>query len=102
MPAKLRSPRIPSYWFHKSTNRAVVTLHGRDIFLGRYGTLEGRRKYDRVIYEWLGPGRQLPVADGDLGDLAQSSGHDVEPEDNLRLRILESTLIEHSAPPGLS
>jgi hypothetical protein len=29
------SPRIPSYRLHKSTNRAVVTLHGREIFLGR-------------------------------------------------------------------
>jgi len=57
MPAK-RSPRIPSYRFHKSTNRAVVTLDGRDIFLGRYNSPESRQKYDRMINEWLGAGRQ--------------------------------------------
>ena len=65
MPAK-RSPRIPSYRFHKSTNRAVVTLDGRDIFLGRYNSPESWQKFDRMINEWLGAGRQLPVVDEEL------------------------------------
>ncbi len=58
--------RIPSYRLHKSSGRAVVTIDGRDIFLGRHGTPESRRKYDRAISEWIGAGRQLPVAAEDL------------------------------------
>lgn len=63
---KSPTARIPSYRLHKSSGRAVVTLDGRDIFLGRHATPESRRKYDRVINEWLGAGRQLPLAAEDL------------------------------------
>jgi integrase len=58
--------RIPSYRLHKSSGRAVVTVNGRDIVLGKHGTPESRRKYDRVIAEWISAGRQLPVAPEDL------------------------------------
>lgn len=58
--------RIPSYRLHKSSGRAVVTIDRRDVFLGRHGTPESRRKYDRIISEWIGAGRQLPVAAEDL------------------------------------
>ena len=52
--------RTPSYRLHKPSNQAVVTLDGRDIYLGRYGTPESRAEYDRLIAEWLSHGRRLP------------------------------------------
>lgn len=51
--------RAPSYRLHKATGRGVVTLNGRDVYLGAYGTPESRAAYDRVVAEWLANGRRL-------------------------------------------
>jgi integrase len=51
--------RTPSYRLHKASGQAVVTLSGRDFYLGRYGTPESRAEYDRRIAEWLAGGRML-------------------------------------------
>lgn len=56
------SLRTPSYRLHKPTNQAVVTLDGRDFYLGRHDSPESRAEYDRLIAEWLTNGRRLPVA----------------------------------------
>lgn len=56
----IRSDRTPSYRLHKPTGQAVVTLNGRDFYLGRYGSPESRAEYDRIIAEWLSLGRRLP------------------------------------------
>lgn len=56
--------RTPAYRHHKSDGRAVVTLDGRDIYLGRYGTPESRAEYDRLISSWLAAGRRQPPARG--------------------------------------
>src|SRR5690242_15562521 len=45
--------RIPSYRLHKPTGQAVVTLNGKDHYLGRHGTPESRRLYDRLLAEYL-------------------------------------------------
>jgi len=54
--------RTPSYRLHKPTGQAVVTLDGRDFYLGRHDSPESRAEYDRVIAEWLTNGRRLHVA----------------------------------------
>ena len=54
--------RTPSYRLHKPSGQAVVTLDGRDFYLGRYGTATSRAEYDRLIAEWLQNGRVLPAA----------------------------------------
>jgi integrase len=54
-----RTPRTPSYRLHKPTGQAVVTLSGRDIYLGRYDTPQSRAEYDRTVAEWLINGRRL-------------------------------------------
>jgi len=41
------APRVPSYRRHKPTGKAVVTLKGRDIYLGKYGSKESRAEYPR-------------------------------------------------------
>jgi integrase len=53
---------IPSYRHHKPSSRAVVTLNGRDFYLGPWNTAESRDEYDRLLAEWMANGRQLPEA----------------------------------------
>jgi integrase len=55
-----RKSRVPSYRLHKPTNQAVVTINGRDVYLGKHNTSESRAEYDRVIAEWLAKGRTIP------------------------------------------
>jgi hypothetical protein len=57
-------PRIagfstPSYRHHKASAQAVVTIEGRDFYLGRYGDKQSRIEYDRLIGEWLANGRRM-------------------------------------------
>lgn len=52
----------PTYRKHKATGQTVVTLNGRDFYLGPYGNEASRAEYDRRIAEWLGNGRTLPAA----------------------------------------
>ena len=58
-------PRNPSYRCHKPSGQAVVTIDGRDFYLGKYDTPASHAEYDRLIAEWLQNGRVLP-AGGDL------------------------------------
>ena len=52
-----RSLRTPSYRHHKPSGQAVVTLSGRDIYLGPFESGASRAEYDRLIAEWLSNGR---------------------------------------------
>jgi hypothetical protein len=56
----LLTRRIPQYRKHRATGRAIVTLSGRDDYLGRHGTKTSRVEYDRLVSEWLLNGRRLP------------------------------------------
>jgi integrase len=58
IPVSARTPRTPSYRHHKPSGQAVVTLGGRDIYLGPYGTKASKTAYDRAIAEWLAGGRR--------------------------------------------
>ena len=60
------SQRIPSYRLHKPTGLAVVTIDGRDFYLGPHGTEESHGEYDRMIQEWLLNGRKSPSAGNDI------------------------------------
>ena len=51
--------RIPSYRRHKPSGQAVVTLDGRDYYLGPYGSRASKAEYDRLIAQWLAAGRRL-------------------------------------------
>jgi len=51
--------KTPSYRLHRSTGQAVVTIAGRDHYLGVHGTVQSRDAYDRLIAEWLANGRML-------------------------------------------
>jgi integrase len=56
---KLTSNRVPSYRRHKSTGQAVVTINGRDVYLGKWNSAASKAEYDRLIAEFLANGRQL-------------------------------------------
>jgi hypothetical protein len=59
--------RIPSYRRHKPSGQAVVTVGGRDIYLGKWNTASSRAEYNRIIAEWTAHGGTLPTKqDGDF------------------------------------
>lgn len=53
--------RVPSLRRHAS-GQAVVTLAGRDFYVGPFGSKESRREYERLVGEFLANGRRLPAS----------------------------------------
>src|SRR5688572_28521966 len=50
----------PSYRRHRASGQAVVTIGGKDHYLGKFNSPASREEYDRLIGEWLSNGRQIP------------------------------------------
>ena len=64
--------KVPSYRLHRPSGRALVTLNGKDIYLGTYGSDESKAEYDRLIAEWLANQRQpTAVSVAGAGDDAE-------------------------------
>lgn len=63
--------RTPSYRLHRPSGRAVVTLSGRDVYLGIHGSPESRDAYSRVVAEWLAGGRHLRPQTGSVVTVAE-------------------------------
>src|SRR5262245_19916382 len=57
----LHMPRLvhatPKYRLHRPSGQAVVTIQGKDRYLGRHGSKASKAEYDRRIAEWLAKGR---------------------------------------------
>lgn len=51
------SNQVPKYRKHRASGQAVVTIGGRDLYLGPHGSSASRVEYDRLIAEWLASGR---------------------------------------------
>lgn len=67
---KTSTLRVPSYRYHKPTGQAVVTINGRDLYLGKWNSAASRAEYDRLIAEFLANGRRLQSeADGTVVEL---------------------------------
>lgn len=49
--------RLPKYSKHKASGQAVVTIAGRDHYLGPFGSAKSRKKYDQLLREYLAGGR---------------------------------------------
>src|SRR6476659_2510928 len=47
----------PKYRKHKASKQAVVTIAGKDHYLGPHGTKASLTEYDRLVGEWLAAGR---------------------------------------------
>ncbi len=55
---------VPKYCRHKASGQAVVTIQGRDHYLGPWKSKASHLEYDRLIGEWIAAGR--PVAGASL------------------------------------
>ena len=53
----LKADRLPKYRKHKASGQAIVTLAGKDHYLGLHGTQASKHEYDRQIAQWLADGR---------------------------------------------
>ncbi|MGD0462866.1 MAG: hypothetical protein ABSB74_10300 [Tepidisphaeraceae bacterium] len=51
--------RLPRYRLHRRSGQAIVTLNGRDHYLGPHGSQTSIAEYDRLIAEWLTSGRRV-------------------------------------------
>jgi len=64
----MRAHRTPSLRRHKPSSLGVVTLDGKDVYLGRWPAAQKkppaavRAEYDRRVAEWLANGRRLTPA----------------------------------------
>ena len=56
--------RPPSYRLHKASGRAIVTIHGRDHYLGKYGSPESHQKYQQHVAQWAAAREQPTVCAG--------------------------------------
>lgn len=57
---------VPKYRKHRASGQAIVTLDGRDFYLGPHGTAVSKMEYDRLVAEWLANGRRFPSASADV------------------------------------
>ena len=53
------SNHVPKYRKHRATDQGVVTINGRDYYLGPHGTRASKLEYDRLVGEWLAEGRSV-------------------------------------------
>jgi integrase len=49
---KLKIDQNPSYRRHKASGQAVVSLNGRQFYLGQWKSPESKQNYDRMVAEW--------------------------------------------------
>ena len=73
--------RIPSLRHHKPSGQAVVTLDGRDHYLGKWGSDASQASYDSLISCWMANGRRLPQDD---------------PRPTLTIRSLAAAYLKHA------
>src|SRR5262245_32059400 len=72
-----RTTRPPAYRLHKARNLAVVTLAGKDHYLGPYGSPESHEAYARLIADWHASGQRLPAAPAPSADRPQLTVNEV-------------------------
>jgi len=74
--------RVSTYRHHKSTGQAVVTLDGKDVYLGIYGSPESRKEYAAKISEWQertdAPPSNICIRDLTILYLKRCEGHYVK------------------------
>jgi len=58
---KLSNGRSPKYRHHKASGQAVVSLSGKDHYLGRHGSPASHAAYARLVSEWEA-GQRRPAA----------------------------------------
>ena len=56
-----RPRKQPSYRLHKARGCAVVTINGKNRYLGKYNSPESYEKYARLIAQWQANGEAPPI-----------------------------------------
>jgi integrase len=51
--------QVPKYRKHRASGQAIVTISGKDHYLGPHGTKASHALYDRLVAEFLSAGRQV-------------------------------------------
>jgi len=54
-----RPRRQPTYRLHKARGCAVVTINGKDHYLGKFNSPESHEKYARLIAQWQANGKEF-------------------------------------------
>lgn len=94
-----RAQKIPSYRLHKPTGQAVVTLNGRDHYLGLHGSKESQEKYSRTIAEWLQQGaRALAAQDQAASTTSQTTHVDTTVNELIVKYLLHCDTYYHRSP----
>ena len=57
---------MPAYRKHKATGQAVVTLSGRDFYLGPWKSAASKAEYDGCVREWNAAGGVLTSDRGQI------------------------------------
>src|SRR4051812_25283946 len=63
--------RTPKYRHHRATGQAVVTLSGRDFYLGPWQSAKSKREYARRTSQWLAAGEMLAQTPADTLTIEQ-------------------------------
>ena len=50
---------VPKYRNHRASGQAVVTIQGKDHYLGPWKSKASKLEYDRLIGEWLAADRRF-------------------------------------------
>ena len=52
----------PKYRPHKSSGQAVVTIRGKDHYLGKHGSVQSQERYHQLLAEFVRPVEQAAAA----------------------------------------
>jgi hypothetical protein len=61
-PSGQLSSNPPKYRHHKRSGRAVVTIAGKHVYLGKYNSAESHEKYRRLIAEHWATGQPVETS----------------------------------------
>ena len=64
-----KSTSAPSYRLHKGTGQAVVTIHGKDHYLGKHGTEESQQRYRQCLADLWSSGPTPKAAPSPIADV---------------------------------
>jgi integrase len=79
--------RLPAYRLHKASGQAIVSLSGRDFYLGPWNSPESHAEYSRLIKAWEANGRR-PMPESEPVEAPP-------PEDELSMAELMVAYLRH-------
>ena len=62
-----RNGCLPAYRLHKPSGQARVIIHGKHLYLGKYGTPESQEEYARLIAELTSRSGSVEAASSETG-----------------------------------